>query len=57
VLGLTVDRLDMLRRTVKVDRQLAPRPGKVTEFGPTKTRASNRMIPLPRSLSMRWQPT
>lgn len=47
VLGLTVDRLDMLRRTVTVDRQLVTRPGKVTEFGPPKTKASNRTIPLP----------
>ncbi len=48
VLGLTVDRLDMLRRTVTVDRQLVTRPGKVTEFGPPKTKASTRTIPLPR---------
>lgn len=50
VLGLTRDRLRMLGRNpeVTVDRQLVTRPGGTTAFGPTKTRASNRVIPLPR---------
>ncbi len=50
VLGLTRDRLRLLGRNpeVTVDRQLVTRPGGTTEFGPTKTRASNRVIPLPR---------
>lgn len=44
--GLTVDRLDMLRRTVRIDRQLlgvdaAGRP----RFGPVKTKASDRVVP------------
>jgi integrase len=44
--GLTVDRVDFLRRTVRVDRQLVSGLG-VPVFGPTKTRASVRTIPLP----------
>ena len=47
VLGLTVDRIDFLRREVRADRQLVTRPGKRTEFGPPKTPASVRTIPLP----------
>jgi integrase len=48
VFGLTLDRIDFLSREVRVDRQLATRPGRGrTEFGPTKTPASNRTIPLP----------
>jgi integrase len=44
VAGLTVDRVDFLRRTVRVDRQLLIRPA---EFGPPKTAASYRTVPLP----------
>ena len=43
--GLTVDRIDFLRRTLRVDRQLL-----LTwppTFGPPKTKASHRTIPLP----------
>ena len=48
VFGLTVDRIDFLRREVRVDRHLMTGPGRGrTEFGPTKTPASNRTIPLP----------
>ena len=46
-LGLTVDRIDFLRRTVTVDRQLINIARQVPTFGPPKTRASNRKIPLP----------
>lgn len=45
-LGLTVDRVDWLRRTLKVDRQLAWADRKPA-FAPPKTRASHRTIPLP----------
>ena len=46
-LGLTVDRVDFLRRTVRIDRQLlTPARGK-PQFGPTKTPASVRTLPLP----------
>ncbi|GAA0915666.1 tyrosine-type recombinase/integrase [Nonomuraea longicatena] len=45
--GLTVDRVDFLRRVVKVDRQSA-RDRKDGLFIPPKTKASNRTIPLPR---------
>jgi integrase len=48
VLGLTVDRLDMLRRQVTVDRQLVTMPGERPRLGPPKTAASVRTIPLPR---------
>jgi integrase len=41
-LGVTVDRIDFLRRQLSVDRQLVD--GK---FGPPKTKTSYRTIPLP----------
>jgi integrase len=47
VLGLTVDRLDFLRRTVRVDRQLVAVPGQKATLGPPKTARSVRTIPLP----------
>jgi integrase len=47
VLGLTLDRLHMLRREVVVDRQLVTLAGRATAFGPLKTKASYRTIPLP----------
>ena len=45
--GLTVDRVDFLRRTVKVDRQLVLLPGAGPEHAPPKTQASYRTVPLP----------
>lgn len=45
--GLTVDRVDFLRRTVKVDRQLVQLVGGPPTFGPPKTKASHRTVPLP----------
>ncbi|MGY1823759.1 tyrosine-type recombinase/integrase [Geodermatophilus sp. SYSU D00079] len=47
VSGLTVDRIDWLRRTVTVDRQLITVPGKPPHLAPPKTEASVRTIPLP----------
>jgi integrase len=48
VLGLTVDRVDFLRRQVKVDRQMVTPPGPgEPDFGPPKTKASYRTVPLP----------
>jgi integrase len=47
VLGLTVDRLDMLRREVTVDRQLVTLANEPPRLGPPKTTASVRTIPLP----------
>jgi integrase len=47
VFGLTVDRVDWLRRTVRVDRQLVGRePGGAPIFGPPKSAKSNRTVPL-----------
>lgn len=46
-LGLTVDRIDFLRRTLTVDRQLVTMPGAGPYLAPPKTQASNRVIPLP----------
>lgn len=44
--GVTTDRVDWLRRTLRVDRQLLlTRP---PSFGPPKTSASQRTVPLPR---------
>lgn len=45
--GLTVDRVDFLRGTVKVDRQLVLMPSGPPAFGPPKTEASYRTIPVP----------
>jgi integrase len=44
LLGLTIDRVDFLRRQVKIDRQAAVDGG---GLAPPKTRSSNRTIPLP----------
>lgn len=48
--GLTKDRVDFLRRVVTVDRQLVSVVGKDPRFGPPKTKASVREIPIPVSL-------
>ncbi|MEY2447042.1 MAG: hypothetical protein QOH79_518 [Acidimicrobiaceae bacterium] len=45
--GVTLDRIDFLRRTLRVDRQIVLIPHGGPEFGPVKTKASNRTIPLP----------
>jgi integrase len=42
LLGLTIDRVDFLRRTVTVDRQMTD-----AGFGPPKSASSNRSVPLP----------
>ncbi|NAZ80588.1 tyrosine-type recombinase/integrase [Kineococcus sp. R8] len=47
-LGLTVDRVDFLRRRLVVDRQLVTVPGRDPFLAPPKTAASVRTIPLPR---------
>lgn len=44
--GLTVDRLDLLRRTLTVDRQLVGSRNRRPIFGPPKTKASARELPL-----------
>jgi len=49
--GLTVDRVDFLRRHVIIDRQLVTPPGRgPVEFGPPKTESSTRVIPLAESV-------
>ena len=45
--GLTVDRVDFLRRQVRVDRQLIGVRAGIPEFGPPKTKAGFRTIPMP----------
>jgi integrase len=45
--GVTVDRIDFLRKQVRVDRQIAHTSAGVPEFGPLKTQASYRTVPLP----------
>ncbi len=55
--GLTVDRVDFLRRNVRVDRQLVAVRGGVPEFGPPKTMAGFRTVPMPRSYARSWPPT
>ena len=46
--GLTVDRVDFLRRTVTVDHQLILPATGPPQFGPPKTTASVRTVPLPK---------
>ena len=45
--GLTVDRVDFLRKQVRVDRQLIACRAGVPEFGPPKSKAGFRTIPMP----------
>jgi integrase len=45
--GLTVDRVDFLRRSLTVDRQLVTLPRQAPFLAPPKTKASVRTIPLP----------
>lgn len=45
--GVTRDRVDFLRRTVTVDRQLILMPGRPPFLAPPKTEASHRLVPLP----------
>ncbi len=45
--GLTLDRIDFLRRVVTIDRQLLTLNGRPTHLGPPKTKASVRDVPLP----------
>lgn len=45
--GLTVDRVDYLRRRLVVDRQLTGATGGVPTFGPPKTPSSVREVPVP----------
>ncbi len=47
VLGLKVDRLNLLRRAVGVDQQLLTSVGRPLHLSPPKTAASVRTIPLP----------
>lgn len=52
VLGLTADRVDFLRRQVTVDRQMVTVVGSPPQFGPPKTQASYRTVPLPDSVAV-----
>lgn len=45
--GLTVDRIDFLRRQVRVDRQLINALGGTPTFGPPKSQAGFRTVPIP----------
>jgi integrase len=46
-LGLTVDRVDFLRKQVRVDRQLTGAKAGVPIFGPPKSQAGFRTVPMP----------
>lgn len=48
--GLTVDRVDFLRRTITVDRQLVGAERIAPVFGPPKSEASCRTVPIPQLL-------
>jgi len=52
VLGLTLDRVDFLRRQVKVDRQMMTLTKQEPRFAPPKTKASYRTVPLPDSVAI-----
>jgi integrase len=45
--GLTVDRVDFLRKHVRVDRQLVAAKAGVPGFGPPKSKAGFRTVPMP----------
>ena len=45
--GLSLDRVDFLRRTLTVDRQIVLVPGRAPFHAPPKTSASYRTVPLP----------
>jgi integrase len=49
LVGLAVDHVDLLHRTIRVDRQLVEVAGSIS-FGPPKTKAGNRTVTLPASL-------
>lgn len=44
--GLTIDRVDFLRRTLTIDRQLVMPTAGAATFGPPKTARSRRVVPL-----------
>lgn len=46
-LGLTVDRVDFLRKEITVDRQLMKVVGNAPELAPLKTDSSRRVVPVP----------
>ncbi|HQZ33840.1 MAG TPA: tyrosine-type recombinase/integrase [Ilumatobacteraceae bacterium] len=46
-LGVTADRVDFLRRTIRVDRQLLTVTGAMPAFAPPKTPGSNRTVVVP----------
>lgn len=46
-LGVTVDRVDFLRRALTIERQLVKPVRGEPRFGPPKSAASNRVVPLP----------
>ncbi|HEV7196856.1 MAG TPA: tyrosine-type recombinase/integrase [Pedococcus sp.] len=47
IFGVTLDRVDFLRRTLFIDRQLTGVRGEAPTFGPPKTASSVRTVPLP----------
>jgi integrase len=49
-LGLTVDRVNFLRRTIRVDRQLVTLANETPKLGPVKTPSSVRTVPAPQSV-------
>ena len=49
-LGLTVDRVNFLKRSIRIDRQLVTAAGATPVLAPTKTESSVRTIPVPQSV-------
>lgn len=50
VIGLTEDRVKWLKREIVVDRQMSTPPRGAAVLAPTKSRASNRVVPAPDSV-------
>lgn len=46
-LGVTQDRINFLKRQLRIDRQAMNLPGESAHLAPVKTKASNRTVPLP----------
>ena len=51
-LGLTADQVDFLRKQVRVDRQLTGAKAGVPIFGPPKSQAGFRTVPMPEVVSL-----
>lgn len=56
-LGLEVEMVDFLRRTLQVRQQLVTMPGRPPYLAPPKTASSHRVVRCPGSSLTPWPPT